>query len=236
MQRTSRRGFLQRSGKAAAAGLAGPWIVQASALGRDGAVAPSERLVMGAIGTGNMGCYDLGNFLTHDDVQFVAVCDVDAKHRENGKAKVDEAYGNKDCATYNEFERILDRDDIDAVLIATPDHWHALISIAAAKAGKDMYCEKPISLTIREGRAVVKAMKRYGRVYQSGTQRRSIDCFRFPIEITRAGKIGKLHTVHTYLSKGRSCPPQPEQPVPEEFDYNRWLGRAPWAPYPEKHS
>jgi predicted dehydrogenase len=181
-----------------------------------------------------MGTHDLKNFLEQDDVQFLAVCDVDTEHRNKARNLVNEKYNNKDCAAYNDFYELLARDDIDALLIATPDHWHALIAIAGAKAGKDMYCEKPISLTIAEGRAVADTMKRYSIVYQSGTQRRSIRSFAFAVETARSGKIGKLHTIHTNLSPGPSCGVEKPQPVPKGFDYNRWLGPAPYEPYTPK--
>ena len=186
---------------------------------------------MGAIGIGGMGTHDLKNFLEQNDVRFLAACDVETKHRDRARDLINEKYGNKDCATYNNFEELLARDDIDALLIATPDHWHAPIAVAGAKAGKDMYCEKPISLTIAEGRAVAEAMKRYSIVYQSGTQRRSIRSFSFAVEMARAGKVGKIHTIHVNLSEGPSCGVQQIQPVPEGFDYNRWLGPAPYEPY-----
>ncbi len=222
----SRRRFL-KLGLAAAA----PMIIPSSALGTSGRTAPSNRIVMGAIGIGGMGGYDLQGFLGHEEVQVVAVCDVDAHRLAGAKRMVDHRYGYSDCAPYNEHERILERKDIDAVLIATPDHWHVPLAIAAARAGKDMYCEKPISVAVAEGRAVVETMKRYQRIYQSGTQRRSIGAFRFAVETARGGKLGRIHTVRTYLSRGPSCPPQPVAPVPEHFDYERWLGPAPWAPY-----
>ena len=220
--RITRRRFLGSS----AAALAGPYVV-----GLAGRPAPSARLTMGAIGVGGQGTVDLRNFLSCEDVQVLAVCDVDAGRRHNAKGIVDVHYGNKDCAEYNDFREILVRDDIDTVLIATPDHWHALISIAAAQRGKDLYCEKPISLTVAEGRAVVETITRQGRVYQSGTQRRSIGCFRFAVDVARAGLIGKIHTIRTYLEKGIECGLEPPQPVPPDFDYDFWLGPAPDAPY-----
>jgi len=216
---------------ALAAGTTAPCFVPGAALGKDGAVAASERLTMGCIGIGGMGTRDMADFLTNTDVHVVAVCDVDAGRRAKAKRLVDTHYQNEDCAAYNDFYEVLTRDDIDAVLIATPDHWHALMAIEAAKAGKDLYCEKPISLTIAEGRAVVEAMKRYGRVYQSGTQRRSIGCFRFAVDVARSGLLGEIHTLHTYLDPGRECGDEPPQPVPEGFDYDRWLGPAPYEPY-----
>ena len=228
-KRMSRRGFIKT-----AAAMTAPYFVPSAALGKDGAVAPSERLTMGCIGLGGMGTRDMHDFLTNADVQVVAVCDVDTLHRNAAKNIVDKEYGNKNCAAYNDFREVIERDDIDTVMIATPDHWHAIISIEAARAGKDIYCEKPISLTVAEGRAVVNAMKRYDRVYQSGTQRRSIGCFRFAVEVARSGMIGQLHTIHTHLDEGRSCGPQPPQPVPKDFDYDMWLGPAPYEPYTPK--
>ena len=191
----------------------------------------SERLTMGAIGLGGQGMHNLKNFLTFPDLHVVAVCDVDAGHLRRAKDTVDAAYGNTDCAAYNDFRQVLARDDIDTVLIATPDHWHAILAIEAAKAGKDIYCEKPISLTIAEGRAVADTMKRYGTVYQSGTQRRSNACFRFGVEIAQSGMLGELQTLHCYYHNGPTCPPQKPQPVPDGFDYDMWLGPAPYEPY-----
>jgi predicted dehydrogenase len=216
---------------AAATAVTVPFIIPSSVLGKAGSVPPSERITMGGIGIGGMGTHNLKNFLGQDDVQFLAICDVDTNHRLKAKNTVDSTYGNKDCSTYNDFRDILTRKDIDAVLIATPDHWHAVLSIEAAKAGKDMYCEKPISLTIAEGRAVADTMKRFGTVYQSGTQRRSIRCFRFAVDIAKSGMLGKLHTLHCYYHNGPTCPPQKPEPVPRGFDYDRWLGPAPFEPY-----
>jgi len=208
-----------------------PYIVPSSALGRAGSTAPSERLTMGGIGIGNQGMFNLKSFLTCDDLRVLAVCDVDTNHRNTAKNAVDSAYGNKDCSAYNDFREILARGDIDTVLIATPDHWHAILSIEAAKAGKEIYCEKPISLTIPEGRAVADTIKRYGTVYQSGTQRRSNACFRFAVEVAQSGMLGRLHTLHCYYHNGPTCPPQKPEPVPEGFDYDMWLGPAPYEAY-----
>ncbi len=225
-----RRDFLS----AGAAALAGPLLFPGCATYTGNRVGPNERIVMGAIGIGGMGRYDLGNFLTHDDVQVVAVCDVDAQRLDFAKGSVDQHYENTDCAAYPHFEELIARDDIDAVLIATPDHWHAYLSIAAAQAGKDVYCEKPISLTVEEGRIVADEMKRLRRVYQSGTQRRSIPCFRYAVDTARSAKLGRIHTIHTYLGAGPSVEPQPDEPVPAGFDYDRWLGQAPDKPYTTK--
>jgi predicted dehydrogenase len=186
---------------------------------------------MGGIGIGSQGMFNLKSFLTCEDLRVLAVCDVDTKHRIRAKNAVDSAYSNKDCSAYNDFRDILARDDIDTVLIATPDHWHAILSIEAAKAGKDIYCEKPISLTIAEGRAVADTVKRYSIVYQSGTQRRSNACFRFAVEVAQSGMLGRLHTLHCYYHNGPTCSPQKPEPVPEGFDYNMWLGPAPFEAY-----
>ncbi len=229
----TRRRFLHRAAGLAAVAAA-PNIVPATALGLGGRPAPSERLVLGAIGMGGMGRHDLGNFLGEADVQVVAVCDVDASRLKFAKETVDKHYGNADCAATGDWREVVARDDLDAVLVATPDHWHAYIAIAAAQTGKHLYCEKPISLTVSEGRIVAKAMNRFGVTYQSGTQRRSIDCFRFAVEMAQTGKVGRLHTIHVYLAPGRSIEPQPVEPVPPGFDYDMWLGQAPNAPYTAK--
>ncbi len=234
MKTLTRRSFLKRTTQLAASTITVPYVVPSSALGKGGTTAPSERLTMGAIGIGGQGMHNLRNFLTCDDLRILAVCDVDTKHRTKAKDTVDSAYGSKDCSAYNDFREILACGDIDTVLIATPDHWHAILSIEAAKAGKDIYCEKPISLTIAEGRAVADTVKRYGTVYQSGTQRRSNACFRFAVEVARNGMLGRLKTLHCYYHNGPTCPPQKPEPVPEGFDYDMWLGLAPFEAYTPK--
>ncbi len=227
----SRRRFLKQGTAALGGAIAGPMIVPSSVLGLNGATPPSERLTMGSIGVGGMGRHDLGNFMTHDDVQVLAVCDVDTGRRKHALKMVHDTYKNQDCTAYTDWREVIAREDLDTILIATPDHWHALISIAAAKAGKDVYCEKPISLTIAEGRVVADVMKRYGTVYQSGTQRRSIPCFAFPIQLAHSGALGKIHTMHTYLGVAPAGKYEPIAPVPEGFDYDMWLGPAPDEPY-----
>jgi len=216
--------------------MAFPCIVPSSALGKAGTVAPSNRIVMGAIGTGLQGVSDMRGFLGIDEVQVVAVCDVDRAHREQAKQIVDQAYGNKDCAAYTDFREITRRSDIDVVLIATPDHWHTLPAIDAAKHGQDMYVEKPLTLTIEEGRVLSNAVRRYGRVLQTGTQQRSGRNFRFVCELVRNGRLGKLHTVHVTIpgNNRTTGPTWTPQPVPEGFDYDFWLGPAPWEPYHEQ--
>jgi predicted dehydrogenase len=230
--RINRRTFL----KSAAALAAAPYIVPARVLGRGGAVAPSERIVTGGIGIGGRGSADLNTLMAEQDVQFVAVCDVRKSRRDAVKTIVNNKYGNNDCAGYDDIREFLaERKDIDAVLIATGDRWHALASVLAMRAGKDVYCEKPSCLTIAEGQAVVETAKRYGRVYQTGVQRLSEPNHIFAIEMARTGRLGPIHTAYAdcrYRGGGRTDW-LPEQPLPpkEEVDWETWLGPTPWHPY-----
>lgn len=218
-----------------AAGAIGfPYIVPASALGADGNTAPSNRINMGCIGVGSQGTGDMKGFLPHKDCHVVAVCDVDRGHRENAQNIVNSTYGNKDCKGYNDFRELLERDDLDAMLIAVPDHWHAIPAIATAKKGIDMYAEKPLALTIKQGRAMVDTVHRSGVVWQTGSWQRSKANFRRGCELVRNGRIGHVHTVKVGLPTGHSIETQPVMPIPDGFDYNFWLGPAPDAPYTEK--
>lgn len=235
--RMTRRECLQTAAAAGAAVLA-PTIVPASALGRGGAVAPSERIVLGAIGIGARGEFDLGWMLPEKDVQFVAICDVRKVRREHVKKLVDKKYGNSDCKMYADMREFLaTRSDIDALLIATGDRWHALATIMAMRAGKDVYSEKPSSMTIAEGRAVVQTARRYGRIYQTGTQRLSEVNFVAAIELARTGRLGKVHTARAHIAPwdaadmNHSWLPGEPQPPKEEVDWDTWLGPCPWRPY-----
>jgi len=232
--KSTRRDFL----KTTALAMGMPTIIPASALGKDGAVAPSNRIVVGGIGIGPRGREDLNAFLKQPDVQFVAIADVQADRRETVRRMANRQYGNEDCTKTRDMLEVLGRDDIDAVLIATGDHWHALGIILAAKAGKDIYCEKPCSMTIRESQELADAVNRYGRVFQAGTQRRNVDNFRFAAELARSGRLGKIHTVHaSILRLGEShnwLPAEPE-PAIDVVDWDRWLGPAPWRPYNKKY-
>lgn len=228
--RTSRREFLK-------AACAAPWVISPSVLGL-GAFAPSERIAMGFIGTGGQGMGNLKTFLHKDGVQVLAVCDVDASRREEARKVVEEHYAKQAkgassprCAAYNDFRELIARQDIDAVVISTPDHWHAIPSIEAVRSGKDVYCEKPLTLTVAEGRLLSDAVKRWGRVFQTGSQQRSSDKFRLACELVRNGRIGKLLRIKTGLPQGRATGLGPPEPVPDGFDYDMWLGPAPWAPY-----
>jgi len=231
ISRINRREFLK--GAAAAAGaVAFPTIIPASSLGRDGATAPSNRITMGAIGVGGMGNGDLHTLMGCAGVQYLAVCDVDRRAREGAKSAVDGRNKNNDCKAYNDFRELLARDDIDAVLIAVPDHWHGVISVAALKAGKDVYGEKPLARTIREGRAICDAVQRYGRVWQTGSQQRSDGRFRHAAELVRNGRIGKVSRVEVGLpGHGNTSPNLPPCEPPEWLDWDFWLGPAPWRPF-----
>lgn len=233
MPASSRRKFLVQSALAAS-GIALPTIIPASALGRDGATAPSERITLGVIGFGPRCTYDLRPMLEFGDVRCLAIADVQAKRRDAGKEMVDKAYGNSDCKTYRDFREVLDRRDIDAVLIATGDRWHAPASMLAAEAGKDIYSEKPCGLTIDLCQRLDDTIKRTKRVFQAGTQRRSVANFAAAVQMAHSGKLGKLQTLYAsiYTPSIRSewLPAQPTPPR-DEIDWNLWLGVAPWRPY-----
>ena len=211
-----------------------PTIIPGSALGQEGALAPSEQVVLGAIGLGGRGTGDLRCFMEEPDVRFVAIADVRRERREAIKKMADARYGNTDCATYRDMHEVLARGDIDAMLIATGDRWHTMASITAAKAGKDVYFENPCSMTIRESLALAVSYRKYDRIYHDGSQRRRIGNFIFAAELVATGKLGKLHTVHANTlppaTKHTWLPAEPE-PSADEVDWNRWLGPCPWRPY-----
>lgn len=196
-----------------------------------GVAAPSKQITVGFIGAGDHGINrNLETFLQQPDARAVAVCDVFRSRREQAKQRVDEAYGNRDCALYGDFREILARKDIDAVMISTPDHWHALMSAMALRAGKDVICEKP-TLTIAEGRFIADLVKKTGRVFQTSTEDRSLPVYHRLAEIVRSGRIGKLQRIEVTLPSGIEYPDESEAPVPEDLDYDLWLGPAPFAPY-----
>jgi hypothetical protein len=230
----NRRRFLKAAFQAGAM-LAMPQVIPGTVLGLDGGVAASERIVLGAIGIGNRGSYVLSCFMHEPDVRFVAICDVKAARRESVKKKADTQYGNQDCAMYRDLHDLLAREDIDAVLIATGPNWHATASILAAKAGKDVYCEKPCTKNIAQSLALAQTFRRTGRVFQAGTQRRSLPNFMFAIDLARRGKLGKLETLYAHPG-GLGCstsgwaPAQPE-PAKEDIDWDMYLGPAAWRPF-----
>ena len=226
----SRRQFLQATTAGAAAAFTAPYILTSSALGASDRAPASERIVMGAVGVGGRGTGNMRNFAGRGDVQMVAACDVRKGQRDSAKNYVDSTYGTTDCKAYNDFREVIARDDIDAICIGTPDHWHAIITIQACRHGKDVYCEKPLTLTIAEGRAMVNATRRYGRVMSGGSQRVIGNYGRLAIE-ARSGTIGKITDCHVNIGgPSRPCHLGAE-PIPDGFDWDMWLGPAPWAPH-----
>lgn len=229
----TRRQFIKRAGSLAAGAAAFPYIIPGAALGLNGATAPSNRITIGCIGMGGMGTGNMEGFLGHPGAQVVAVCDVDEHHRNRARDKVNDRYENTDCATYHDFRELIARGDIDAMSLALPDHWHAIPAIMAARAGKDIYGEKPLAYNITEGRAICDAVARYGRVWQTGSWQRSQQHFRFACELVRNGRIGAVKRVKVGLPSGNSIHQGATAPAPPPsgFDYDMWLGPAPWKPY-----
>ncbi len=231
MKKLNRRQFLKSATGFTAGAAVFPYIVSSSALGQGGSVAASNRIVMASIGVGSQGTGNMRGFLDKRGVQIVAVCDVDKAHRDGAKNIVDEKYGNNDCKTYSDFREVIERTDIDALSLALPDHWHSIPVIMAARAGKDMYGEKPLARTINEGRAMVEAVHRYKRIWQTGSWQRSQRSFRHASELVINGRIGKVHKVEVGLPTGGRTGNRPVSPVPEGIDWDFWLGPAPWRPY-----
>jgi len=234
-----RRRFLQTAAAAAAgAAIAMPMIIPSSALGRDGEVAPSERIVVGGIGIGNRGTYDLGVFLGQKDVQFVAVADVKEARRVAVKKMADSKNENSDCKTYQDFRELLDRADIDAVLIATGPNWHCTAAMAAARAGKDMYCEKPVTKNIAQSLILAETIRRTGRVFQAGTQRRNLPHFAFACELARTGKLGTMKKVYAHPAGMQAMMsgwlPAEMEPKKDVVDWDMYLGPAQWRPFNAK--
>jgi len=229
----SRRKFLKSAAVAAA-----PLFVPATALGRNGAVAPSERIILGGIGIRNRGGYVLGQMLDQPDVRFAAIADVRADRRKAVKEIADRKNGDAKCDTYRDFRELLERDDIDAVLIATGDRWHGPASMLAAEAGKDVYSEKPCAITMDLSRRLADTFRRTGRVFQAGTQRRNVPNFAYSAGLARNGKLGNIHTVHASIYELRDShdwlPAQPE-PEKDVIDWDMWLGPAPWRPYNRRY-
>lgn len=223
----SRRSFVKVT-SAVSSALAFPTIVPSSVFGAN---APSNRLFMGAIGVGGMGTGDLNGFINKGEVQMVAVCDVDKNHRERAKKIVNNKYGNKDCKSYLDFRELLGRGDLDIVQLALPDHWHAIPAIEAARAGLDIHGQKPLARSIREGRAICDAIHRYGRVWQTGSQQRSDYKFRRACELVINGRIGRILKIEVGLPNGGGTDVKPVTPVPENLDWDLWLGPAPRVPY-----
>ena len=226
-----RRRFLKSAACAAAGAVGFPYLVASSALGKAGNVAAGGRITVGCVGIGPQGTGVMRNFLSQKDAQVVAVCDVKSDVLKAGQELVNKHYQGTGCATYKDFRQLLARDDIDVVLVATPDHWHVLAALAAVRAGKDVYLEKPMGLSLAQDQALRTAVHRHGRVFQFGTQQRSSRDFRFACELALCGRLGKLHTINVW-SPGSSQGGDPTPvPVPEWLDYEMWLGPAPFTPY-----
>jgi len=220
-RRITRRGFLARAGGAA---LAAPLFINSRVFGAN------SRINLAGIGMGGQGRGDLGGALGFKEIAAVAVCDVVEEHRNQAKVMVDSRYGNSDCRAYNDYRDIIARDDIDAVLIGTPDHWHAIISIEAMTHGKDVYCEKPETLTVREGRAMAETARRYGRVFSGGSQR-VWDDYNYFHKMVQGGRIGQVK--EAWVNVGGPSGPcyLPPVPIPQGVDWDRWLGPSPWRPF-----
>lgn len=232
---TNRRKFLS---SAAVVSIGLPTLIPASALGRNGSVAPSNRIVVGGIGVGRRGQKVLDSFLQQKDAQFVAVADPQKARRELIKSQADKHYGNRDCAIYDDMSGVLERDDIDAVLVTTGDRWHATASIYAARAGKDIYCEKPCAMNIQECQELDDNIKKHKRVFQAGTQRRSVPNFRLAADLAVKGKLGQVKEVHAGILQLQDyLDPLPAQaePDPAIIDWDKWLGPAPKIPFNEAY-
>jgi predicted dehydrogenase len=227
----SRRRFLKRAAGLSAAAVGVPYFVPSSALGKAGNVAASNRIIVGCIGVGPQGTGVMGNFLRQKDARVVAICDLKKPRREAVRDIVNKHYQDTSCVIYEDFRDLVARDDIDVVLVATTDHWHVLVSLAAVRSGKDVYMEKPMGLSVAQDQAMREAVHRYGRKFQFGTQQRSERNFRFACELALNGRIGKLHTINVW-SPGSSSGGDPKPaPEPDWIDYNMWLGAAPYVPY-----
>jgi len=224
--KSSRREFLKTAGIAVAA----PYVITSSALGNEDRPPASDRIVMAGIGIGNMGGGDQGAFLGRGDVQYVAVCDVRHGFRDSGKDRADKHYKNSDCKAYNDFREILARPDIDAVHVATPDHWHAIMVIEACRSGKDVYCQKPETKTLREGPLMVEAARRYGRVVSGGSQRVQED-YKEIVNKCWGGELGKVKSINVSVGPLAQLCNLPAETTPPDIDWEMWLGPAPWAPY-----
>jgi predicted dehydrogenase len=220
-EETTRRNFLR---KCAAAAIGVPMYVNSRAYGAN------DRIVIGCIGMGGQGRGDMNGFMGFRDVRVVAVCDVVDEHLNQSKNMVDRRYGNKDCKAYKDFRDVVARDDIDVIFIGTPDHWHAIISIAAMKNGKDIYCEKPETLTVREGREMVKVARRFGRVFSGGSQRVWGD-YNWFHRMIYGGRIGRVQEAWVNVGGPSGPCDYASEPTPAGVDWDMWLGPAPWRPY-----
>lgn len=228
-KKSTRRHFIKTAG--AAFGV--PYIITSAALGNSERAPASDRIVMGGIGIGNMGRGDQGAFLGRGDVQYVALCDVRDEVRERSKADVNRRYNNSDCQVYNDFRELMARTDIDAVHVATPDHWHAIMVIEGCRNGKDVYCQKPETFTLREGPLMIAAARRYGRVVSGGSQR-VLEDYRKYVDPAWAGEYGTIKSINVNVGPLPQLCNLPAEEMSEKMDWDLWLGPAPWAPYNSK--
>ncbi len=227
----SRRSLIKRTTGLTLGAIGFPYVVRPAAVGKAGGMAASGRITVGCVGVGPQGTYVMRNFLAQSDCQVVAICDLKKPRRDEVSAIVNQHYGNEDCAVYTDFREIIARDDIDVILAAPNDHWHVLVALEAARAGKDIYLEKPMGLSLAQDRALRDACHDYGTVFQFGTQQRSSRNFRFACELVRNERIGKLHTVNVWSPGSSSGGSRKPVPAPDWIDYDRWLGPAPYHPY-----
>jgi len=228
----NRRNFFRKAAGATGAAFALPYIIPSAALGKNGAVAANDRIVMGVIGSGSMGTGDMRTFLGKKEVQMVAACDVDKTHRDRAKSFMDTHYGNTNANTYGDYREFLANEKLDAVTIALPDQWHGIIAVAAANAGLDIYGQKPLARTIWEGRQIVDAVKKNKVIWQTGSWQRSVGNFHLAANLVANGRIGKISRVEVGLPDGNPrSGVYPVKPVPEELDWDMWLGPAPAVPY-----
>jgi predicted dehydrogenase len=231
-KQVNRRDFLKKTAGITAGVIGFPYIVCSSALGKAGTISPSNRLTAAQIGTGSMGTGDLRSFLNSGpEIQVVAVCDVDDRHSGNAKELVDKKYGNTDCRVYRDFYELLEKEKLDIASLALPDHWHACAAVACARKGIDIYGQKPLARSIREGRAICDAVDRYNIVWQTGSWQRSVQNFHHAAELVRNGRIGKVEYVEVGLPNGRKGQQPVIEPQPNHIDWTMWLGPAPWRPY-----
>lgn len=239
---TNRRGFIKHSAAAAIGCLAVPYFVPATSLGY-GRTAPSNRIAMGSIGCGGKGRHNTGEFLKFDFVQWIAVCDVDSENAKQDKQQVDQHHGNQACQVYSDFRELVARDDIDAIHVSTPDHWHALATIAALEKGKDVYCEKPLANSVAESIAIRDVAKRTGKIVQTGSHERSNLKARIACDLARTGRLGKISRVevnmpcvdewhHKQVIEWRGVP-EPTAPPPQ-LNWDFWLGHTPSVGYHER--
>ena len=233
LDKSNRRDFLKRSTAIAAGAVVLPQIIPSTALGMGGKLPPSDRIVMGAIGTGSQGTSNLQGFLGRvKELQFVAVCDVDTTHSAKAKELIDAVNKNSDCRTYGDYREFLEKEKLDAVSIALPDHWHGIIYSSAANKKLDIYGEKPLARTINDSKAIVSAVKANNNVWQTGSWQRSLENFRRGAELAINGRAGKITRVEVGLpdgGKGIGTPPIVE--IPAELNWEMWLGPAPKVPY-----